>query len=351
MKREMPVVFILICLLHARGLTQTTTDTAALKTDKAADSPYIKHYDNYLNITTGWNTRNTEYTISYPQHNTRFILSPKETHQFYISLDYSFLYAYYSFTPHAFNSEDTIKGKSKRSTFTTGFSLKRWSFNFDYQSIRGYYLQNTNEFIPGWSKGDAYLQFPDLKTIQVGGQVGYNFNKRFSVASLTSGKEQQLRTVLTFFPILAYWDIKMRDEANTDPQETGNVLTINNDINLLLPVSANIVFAKNFYVSAFAGPIIGINFFKANGYDKQTKSISASGTHMSTGYYVRSSIYDTGKKFFTGLDIFSRSYGHQQEYEKFIKHSYGIQAYVGTRLKAHGFLQKNVTWLQDNRPF
>ena len=198
-----------ICLLRIQTFTQTITDTTAQKKIQNIDSSYIKYYDNYLNLTTGWNTRNTEYTISYPQYNTRFILSPKETHQFYISLDYSFLYAYYSFTPQILNinKEDTIKGSSKRSTFATGFSFKRWNFNFDYQSIRGYYLQNTNEFIPGWSKGDPYLQFPDLKTIQVGAQVAYNFNKRFSVASLTSGKEQQLKTAFTFFPdtcLLAY---------------------------------------------------------------------------------------------------------------------------------------------------
>ena len=181
MKGEALAIFLLVCLFNIAGFAQTLTDTVAFKKNKPSDSSYIKHYDDYLNITTGWGTRNTKYTISYPQNNTRFILSPKETHQFYISLDYSFLYAYYSFTPHVFNSEDTIKGKSKRSTFGTGFSFARWSINFDYQKIKGYYLQNTNEFIPGWSKGDAYLQFPDLKTIQIGTQVGYNFNKKFSI--------------------------------------------------------------------------------------------------------------------------------------------------------------------------
>ena len=116
----------------------------------------------------------------------------------------------------------------------------------------------------------------------------------------------------------------MKDETIDDAHKTGDALTINNDINLLLPVAANIIFAKNFYISAFAGPIIGINFFKTNGYDEQSKKISASGTKISTGYYIRSSIGYTGKKFFTGLDIVTRNYGHQQEDEKFIKQSYGI---------------------------
>ncbi len=342
-------IFILIFLLHTRGFTQDTTGTAVQKKDKIADSFYIKHYDNYLNFTTGWNTRNTKYTISYPQYNTRFIISPKETNQFYISLDYSFLYMYYSFTPHAFNSKDTIKGNSKRSTFGTGFSFKRWSINFDYQNIKGYYLQNTNEFVPGWSKGDAYLQFPDLKTIQTGGQVGFNFNRKFSTASLTSGKEQQLKTAATFSPILAYWHIKMKDEPGNNSQPD-NAFTVNNDINLLLPASANIVFAKDFYLSAFAGPIIGINFFKANGYDEQAKPISTSETHISTGYYLRSSVGYTGKKFFTGIDFFLRNYGHKQGEEKFIKNSYGIQAYVGMHFDPPGFLQRSVTWLQKKRP-
>jgi hypothetical protein len=163
MKSNTPAVFICICFFYLPAPAQTTNDTTSLKKDVSVDSSYIKYYDHYLNITAGWNTRNTKYTISYPQYNIRFVLSPRETNQFNISLDYSFLYLYYSFTPHVFNlnNEDTIKGSSKRSTFGMGFSFKRWYINFDYQNIQGYYLQNTDELITGWSKGDAYLQFPE----------------------------------------------------------------------------------------------------------------------------------------------------------------------------------------------
>src|SRR3954453_12029602 len=184
MKCKTAAFFIIICSFHTPGLAQTITDTTAIKKDASFDSSYTRSYDNYLNVTAGWNTRNTEYLISYPHSSTRFLLSPKQTDQFYVSVDYSFLYLYYSFTPHVFNlnNEDTIKGNSTRSTFGTGFSFKQWDVNFDYQSIQGYYLKNTNELIPGWSKGDPYWQIPDLKTIQTGGQIAYNFNKKFSVS-------------------------------------------------------------------------------------------------------------------------------------------------------------------------
>src|SRR4051812_42018799 len=173
MKNKTPVTFIFICIFYVPVFAQTINDTATLIKDTSIES-YIRYYDHYLNVTAGWSTNNKRYTISYPQFNTRFVLSPRETHQFSVSLDHSFLYLYYSFTPHVFNlnSEDTIKGKSKRSTLGTGFSFKQWHINLDYQNIKGYYLHNTNEFIPGWSKGDAYLQYPGLKTIQAGGQVG-----------------------------------------------------------------------------------------------------------------------------------------------------------------------------------
>ena len=353
MKSKVSVFFIFICIFHVSVFAQTTTDTSGLIKDTPVDSSYIRYYDHYLNVTAGWSTNNTQYIISYPQFHTRFVLSPKETNQFSVSLDYSFLYLYYSFTPQVFNlnSEDTIKGNSKRSTFGTGLSFKRWYINFDYQNIKGYYLHNTNEFIPGWSKGDAYIQFPDLRTIQTGGQVGYNFNKKFSISSLTSGKEQQLKTVVTFFPILAYWHIKLKNEAIDSVQKADNVLTVNNDINLLLPASVNIVFAKNFYVAAFAGPCIGIDFFKANGYDENGNVLTTSGTKISTGYYARGSIGYTGKKFFAGIDAVSRYYEHQQLDQKFSKNSYGVQAYIGTRFDPPGFLQRTVAWLQKINPF
>jgi hypothetical protein len=352
MKSKAPVIFIFICLFCLPVVAQTIRDTTSLKKDLSNDSSYIKYYDNYLNVTAGWNTRNTEFIISYPQYATRFILSPKETDQFFISLDYSFLYLYYSFTPHIFNlnSEDTIKGSSKRSTFGAGFSFKQWNINFDYQNIKGYYLKNTNEFVPGWSKGDAYIQAPGLRTIQTGLQVGYNFNDKFSVSSLTSGKEQQLKTVVTFFPILAYWYVKMKNETADSTHRSDNVLSVNNDVNLLLPASANIVFAKNFYIAAFAGPIIGIGFFKANAYDEYGNALTTSGTKISTGYYARTSLGYTGKKFYAGMDAFLRDYGHQQQDQKFSKYSYGVQVYIGTRFDPPGFLQRTVTWLRHINP-
>jgi hypothetical protein len=351
MKCKAPAFFIIICSFNMPCFAQTTTDTSHKK-NNAADSSYIRSYDNYVNITAGWNTRNTEYHISYPAFNTRFVLSPKETDQFSLNLDYSFLFVYYSFTPHVFNlnNNDSIKGSSKRSTFATGFSFKQWNISFDYQNIKGYYLKNTGDFIPGWSKGDVYLQFPYLKTIQTGGQVSYNFNKRFSVSSLVSGKEQQLKTAFTLWPMLAYWNIKMKDEANDSAQKTDNALTINNDINLLLPLAANIVFAKNFYIAAFAGPAIGINFYSAKGYDANAKAISTSGTTLSNGYYVRGSIGYTGKKFYMGFDAFARKYWHGAEEHTFAKYSYGLQAYAGTRFDPPRILRKTFAWLDKLIP-
>jgi len=340
-----------MCLFYTPVLAQTITDTATRKKIIPVDSPYIKYYDQYLNATAGWNTRNTEFIISYPQHNIRFVLSPKETNQFIVSLDYSFLYLYYSFTPDAFNlnNEDTIKGNTTRLTFGTGFSFERWNFNLDYQNIKGYYLHNTNEFVPDWSKGDAYIQFPDLRTVQMGGQIGYNFNRKFSISSLTSGKEQQMKTVLTFFPILAYWNSKLKDEKVDSVQKVDNVLSVNNDINLMLPAAVNFIFEKNFYIAAFAGPIVGVDFFKANGYDT-TNAIRTSGTKLSTGYYLRASIGYTSKKFYTGIDAFARNYGHQQQDQRFIKYTYGIQAYIGTRFNSPRFLKNTIQWLQRMNP-
>src|SRR5689334_14443701 len=100
MKSEALAIFILFFLFRLPAVAQATADTMIRKENASADSSYIRYYDKYLNVTTGWNTKNTEYLVSYPRSHTKFLLSPKETNQFYVSLDYSFLYAYYSFTPH-----------------------------------------------------------------------------------------------------------------------------------------------------------------------------------------------------------------------------------------------------------
>lgn len=352
MKRGILLWLVVLHLFHLRLPAQSMHDSAAQAADSPASRPYIKLYDNYLNVTTGWNTRNTRYILSYPQYDTRFVLSPKETDQFFVNVDYSFLFLYYSFTPRVFNlnSSDSIKGNTSRSTFGFGFAFQQWHINFDFQNIKGYYLRNTEEFLPGWQKGDAYIQFPDLRTIQKGGQVGYNFNKNFSISSLASGKEQQLRNVLTLFPILAYWNIRLKDDVVDSVQQVSQDISVNNDINVLVPVAATLVIRRNYYVSAFAGPIAGVNFFRATAYDETGQQLTTSGTKISTGYYARASVGYTGKTFFMGVDGFVRYYSHQQQMQRFSKQSYGIQVYAGTRFNAPRFLVNAVGWLEKRNP-
>ena len=87
MECKTPVIFIFICLFRLPVLAETISDTIAPKKIIPVDSPYIKYYDHYLNVTAGWNTRNTRYIISYPQYHLRFVLSPKETNQFIVNID------------------------------------------------------------------------------------------------------------------------------------------------------------------------------------------------------------------------------------------------------------------------
>jgi len=50
------------------------------------------------------------------------------------------------------------------------------------------------------------------------------------------------------------------------------------------------------------------------------------------------------------MDAFARNYGHQQQDQKFIKYTYGLQAYIGTRFNPPRFLKNTVTWLQKINP-
>jgi hypothetical protein len=340
------LVILLLCNKH--GITQNI-DSLKMKLS-GNDSNFIKHYNSTLNFTFGSSTRNTEFHIAYPQSNIQFLLSPKETQQFSIHVDYKFLFLFYSFTPHFFNlnKTDSVKGSSARSTFAFGVNINRWSLNFDYQKIKGYYLKNTHDFNSTWTNGDPYLKFPSLVSEQLGVQLAYNFNKKFSLTSLTSGQEEQLKTACTFSPMLAFWKIKLKNEIPTT--STNNNLTTNYDLNLLLPVAANIVFAKHFYISLFTGPIIGIDFYSADGYDSNGKVITASGSLISTGYYLRSSIGYTNQKFFCGFDTYSRKYTHTEVDMQFSKYSYGLQAYIGMRLLPPNFLMKSAEWIQRKSP-
>lgn len=86
--------------------------------------------------------------------------------------------------------------------FGIGFTFikPRFSVFTRVEAYKGFYLQNTDEWLPGYKeKSDAYYQRPDLRTISWFTSVGYFFNhKKFSMMASVFELERQKKAAIGF---------------------------------------------------------------------------------------------------------------------------------------------------------
>lgn len=123
------------------------------------------------------------------------------------SVDYKIISAALSFAPDFFpgNNDNNLKGKSSYTDFKFRFFPGKFIQSFDYRNVKGFYIDNMNDFLPDWQKGiDPYFQFPDLRIQTFGGSTSYVFNKDFSLKSIYYQREWQKESSGSLIPVLEY---------------------------------------------------------------------------------------------------------------------------------------------------
>jgi hypothetical protein len=81
------------------------------------------------------------------------------------------------------------------------FSGKNLLQDLQALHVKGFYLYNTGYYDKDWQQGiDPYTQFPELDVVALRGSTGYKFNENYSLKSLSSQTEIQLKSCGSFFP-------------------------------------------------------------------------------------------------------------------------------------------------------
>lgn len=150
------------------------------------DSGKIIFYGEQVIIRVNLDTHIEDFVASgrSAQNNIQAKLSVNNKIKTAFSLDYKIISAAISLAP-AFipgNHDDDTKGKSSYSDIRFRLFPGRFVQSFNYRNIKGFYLANMNDFIPGWRQGiDPYLQFPDLRLQTFGGSTAFILNRNFSL--------------------------------------------------------------------------------------------------------------------------------------------------------------------------
>ena len=118
------------------------------------DSTSILSYGDKLVVKLNIDTQSNTYLINDKLANTNLVVTPNNSLRFSLSLDYEFIGVSIGFSPKFLpgNDDDDLKGKSSFTDYGFRFFLGNWTQELIYSNIQGYYIENTQDFFPGWEE-------------------------------------------------------------------------------------------------------------------------------------------------------------------------------------------------------
>ena len=246
-----PVLLLLLlpCILATHAQQPTLPDS----------SNFISYFDRIL-IKANVSTQSDQYTLIETQGPGLQLRTNNEFKTF-LSLDYEFIGFSYGFSPKLLNAnnDDYLKGRSSLTDFKLQLLPGQWLQTLGFRKTRGYYIENTGDFVAGWQKNkDPYVQLESLTTRQWSGSTSFVFNKDFSFKNLLYQTQWQKRSAGSVVPTLYYDHSRFAfDYLGTAAEQR--------DVNLRLGLGYYYTFiiARRFFVSPNLVPAAGISFSKS----------------------------------------------------------------------------------------
>ncbi len=284
----------------------------------------------------------------------KFEIYPNTAVHLNAGFNYSILSFSLRYAPSSFVDNNDIQERGKTESFRLGLDLvfRHWIQSLSYSRVKGYYLENTADYVPGWTKGDPYIQFPDLRYTSFSGNTGYSFNPKFSVKSLTSQTERQLKSAGTFLPVLHYRYYMIDDGTELADSSSTRQRSKNLEIVLTAGYHYTFVIKQKFYASLGLAHGIGFVYSKFSvesmaGYDKNEyiNTIGRLDGRVALGY--------NGPRFFTGVSLTLHVSTEEQKAESVISQNVraAYQLYVGYRFNAPKPLREALHYVMSKNPF
>ncbi len=250
-------VLFLICLL-------CFTPGVVCQRARNNDSTAILSFVDKILLKVNIDTQSESYSVR-SENSSDYRLETNNELELSLSLDYEFIGASIGFSPNFLsgNNENELKGESTYQDFSFRFFLGNWTQILQSKKVKGFYVENTNDFIPLWIKGqDPYIQFPDFETIFWGGATSFVLNPNFSLRNVVYNTEWQLKSAGSLVPTLSYGHtnlILQRDGSKSFEKSF--------DISLSPDYYYTYVIQKNWFASLFVSPGLGIRFSTAGEED------------------------------------------------------------------------------------
>lgn len=242
--------------------------------------------------------------------------------------------------------DDRLYGRTNSSDFQFRISGHKLSYDFFYQKYKGYYLENTKTFVPGFKDTDPRIQRPDIKNEHYAANLIYTLNPvDFSMSTLfdqdghqrTSGGSWLSMGSIDYNRILANESLVPTQIAGT----YGEFEKVNG--NRVLTASAGFGYGFNLvYDHWFVGGVFIASF---GIQDQKTEFISESSESIKKGIsrsLVRLALGYNGEKFISGVNINVDNNNNIIKNAKLSLNTIDTYIYFGYR-----FADVNWTWIDE----
>ncbi len=272
-----------------------------------------------------------------------------------LSFSYRFISFGIGFTPKFIpgNNDNDMQGKTRTLSFGTNILTDHWMQELQFVYVKGFYLHNTGEYPPtsDWIKEeDPFIQFPDLKVAVLRGSTGYKINKNFSLKSISSKTEIQLKSCGTLIPYLVYEYFEI-DNKSDDPGQTSSQKSNNFDAVASLGYMYTFVIKSKYYASL--GLVPGFGF-------QHTRLLTRLPEEYKTTSYTnplfrlqeKAGIGYNSRKLYTGAELSMAQSSHIQgksTVQEKATRTY-FQVFLGYRFNAPRFLKHQTDVVKSIAP-
>ncbi len=331
-KKKLVCTFVIFLFLHGATLSSFAQTDAGTYKDSIVNE-YVENYKELLTYKMSLGSREDGFDIV---NTSRYKIKSNNKTKLNAGINYRWLAFSLTFAPKFFseNIDNKIKGETK--SFGFGFSS---NFNHiiqkvNYSRVKGYYLDNTNEFDATWKNGDPYIQFPGLVYRSFSGQTAYKFNNNFSFNAINSQTEKQLKSAGTFLPSLSYQHYVVNDQKPLTGQNSSQK-SKTFEIVFSPGYYYTFVTTSNLYASAGINPGIGFSRTKlltressGNTKIKYNETVYQLETTFTFGY--------DSRRFFTGIQIMTgtRGYGQSDANNVILREKGTGSFFIGYRFNA-----------------
>ncbi len=326
------------------------------KTDSLSSlNPFIQDHSNQLNIKL--DVTNEQVTYFIPYENNKAEIKTNLNVSYGIVFSYRFLSIRLGVRPSLSESELENKGKTDRFRLRVKLLFDKWTHRLGYSYMRGFYVDNTNEFENGIENPSFKIQFPRLTTNILSGSSYYKFNDNYSVKAIESNTEIQLKSAGTFLVGVDYalYFVKGTDDVKLEGQDIIKRDSYN-EYSGFSPIfhagyHYTFVLHKFWYTNVYANPGLGMDFYNTKSFNTNAYT-SSNNTSLFFTFKTGISAGYNGEKIYFGGE-----YNYSTNSEKFDTNDMTLQPiknnfhlFFGYRFKAPKQVRKPLEYIEKKVP-